>query len=296
MGIFLGLSAALAWGSADFLARFATHRIGTIRTLFSMQTIGFVLLTLALPRLGGFGHLADGSGWTPWAWGIFVGALNTGAMLALYRSFEVGKLSIVAPISASYPALTVLLSVLTGERLTLARAIGIAATILGVVLASTGAPTRSGPAPPAENSAPRKLSSGAGILWALLAALGFGVIYWLLGVRVVPLVGSAASVWLIRLTSVLLSAGLLLAVRLPLLPPRGKFSVLLLLMSALDTGGYVCNNFGYRFDQISVVSVLASLYGAVTVALAAAFLREKLAWWQWTGIVLIFGGVFFLSR
>ncbi len=298
MGVLLGLAAALSWGFADFLARFATRRIGALRTLFYMQAAGFVFLTAALPRLGGWGHLHDGSGWAPWGWGALAGTLNTCAMFALYRSFEIGKLSIVAPISASYPALTVLLSVLTGERLTPGRGAGIALTVAGVILASAGAvEARDG----SVKDAPQRPKKGsAGILWALFAALVFGVLFWLLGIRVVPRVGGPASVWMIRLTSTLLSAVLVLALRQRVWPPvrasLGNLALLVAGMGLLDTAAFVCNNLGVLFEQVSVVSVLTSLYGAVTVALAAAFLREKLAWWQWTGIALIFGGVFFLGR
>src|SRR5271170_7751490 len=138
MGILLGLLTALSWGGSDFLARFATHRIGALRTMLYMQFTGLLLLTIFLPWLGGWGHLADGSGWQPWAWGVLAGALNFFATLTLYRSFEIGKLSVVAPISASYPVLTVLLSLLSGEHLNTARAIGIACTLLGVVLVAGG--------------------------------------------------------------------------------------------------------------------------------------------------------------
>src|SRR5438045_4885329 len=71
MGILLGLVTALTWGGADFVARSSTHRIGTLRTMFYMQFTGFLLLTLSLRWLGGWGHLADGSGWQPWAWGFW---------------------------------------------------------------------------------------------------------------------------------------------------------------------------------------------------------------------------------
>src|SRR5271169_1330206 len=121
MGILLGLLTALSWGGSDYLARFATHRIGTLRTMLYMQFTGFLLLTIFLPWLGGLGHLADGSGWQPWAWGALAGFINAASTLALYRSFEVGKLSVVAPLSASYPALTVTLSLFSGERLNVAR-------------------------------------------------------------------------------------------------------------------------------------------------------------------------------
>ncbi len=125
MGILLGLLTALSWGSSDFLARFASRRIGSLRTTLYMQLIGLVLLTIFLPWIGGWGHLFDGSGWQPWAWGALAGALNAISTLSLYRSFEVGKLAVVAPLSASYPALTVAISAFTGEHLTAARAAGI---------------------------------------------------------------------------------------------------------------------------------------------------------------------------
>src|ERR1700732_3101811 len=138
MGILLGLLTALSWGGSDFLARFATHRNGTLRTMRYMQFSGFILLTISLPWLGGWGHLTDGSGWPPWAWGALAGVVNGVSTLALYRSFEIGKMAVVAPLSASYPALTVLLSLLTGEHLTAIRIAGIVFTMLGVILVAGG--------------------------------------------------------------------------------------------------------------------------------------------------------------
>src|SRR5258708_32651711 len=99
MGILLGLATALSWGSADLFARFATRRIGTFRTMLYMQMCGFCLLTLVMPRLGGWGHLFDGAGWQPWTWGILARRLNTFSTLALYRSFDIGKLSSAPPCS-----------------------------------------------------------------------------------------------------------------------------------------------------------------------------------------------------
>src|SRR5260370_19486757 len=131
-GIVLGVATAVSWGSADFLARFATRTVGSVRALLGMQFWGAIFVTILLLFADGWGHLFDGSGWQPWAWGILAGAINTFAMLALYRSFEIGKLSLVGPISASYPALSVVLSFFSGERLTPYRAFGIFAALLGV--------------------------------------------------------------------------------------------------------------------------------------------------------------------
>ena len=64
----------------------------------------------------------------------------------------------------------------------------------------------------------------------------------------------------------------------------------------LDTSAYVFNNYGMQLEQVSVVSVLASLYGAVTVGLAATILHEKISRLQWLGIVSIFMGIVLISR
>jgi uncharacterized membrane protein len=51
-----------------------------------------------------------------------------------------------------------------------------------------------------------------------------------------------------------------------------------------------------QMGLVSVVSVLASLYGAVTVLLAWIFLRERLEISQWFGIAMIFAGIVLVSR
>lgn len=294
MGILLGLATALCWGSADLFARFAARRMGTFRTMLYMQMCGFCLLTMVMRPLGGWGHLFDGSGWRPWAWGILAGLLNTTSTLALYRSFEIGKLSIVAPISASYPVLTMLLSALTGERLTPIRLIGLLLTIAGVVLVARGEKVADDANPIDTETQLAKKRLGLG--WAIVSALGFGVMFWLLGLRVVPLLGSAPSVWTIRLTSVLATALAMMAFRQSLAAPPQRDTPWIFGLGLLDTSAYVFNNYGMQHEQTSVVSVLASLYGAVTVGLAALFLRESVSRFQWLGIGSIFVGITLISR
>ena len=292
MGILLGLATALCWGGADFCARFATRGIGTFRTMLYMQLTGFLLLTVAMHWLG-WGHLVDDSGLRVWAWRIGAGLLNTLGTLALYRSFEIGKMSIVAPISAGYPALTMMLSAITGERLTVARFAGVALIIAGVVIVAHGeqAPEDSNPL---GETRPAKKYLGVG--WALLSAVAFGVMFWLLGTRVVPQLGAAPSVWLIRLMSVLATALVMLSALQPMKMPGPGANRWIVGIGVLDTGAYILNNMGMLREQVSVVSVLASLYGAVTVGLAAFFLKEKVARLQWLGIAAIVAGIVLISR
>lgn len=301
-GVALGLATAASWGSADFFARFATRSVGAPRALLGMQVWGSVFVTLLLLFAHDWGHLFDGSGWQPWAWGALAGVINTGAMFALYRAFEIGKMAVVAPISASYPALTVILSMLSGEKLSLCRAAGILAALAGVILVAAGEKPSQAPAPsadttplPASTLPGPAASSTVGIFWALAAALGFGILFWLLGLRIIPRTGALATVWLIRVAGAALTFCVVLAKKIPLRVSSRQTRAQLYSMGFFDTAAFALSNLGMRIEQVSILSVLGSLYGAVTVALAAIFLRERIAVLQWLGIVAIFLGVVLIN-
>jgi drug/metabolite transporter (DMT)-like permease len=280
--IFLGLAAALGWGVADFLARSSARRIGAYRTLFFMQCFGLAALSGYWALAGGAGAFLQ-RGPSAWTWAVVCGAVNAASSLALYRSFETGILAVVAPISASYPALTVLLAVHSGEKIGAVRAAGIAAAIAGVVLAAAARAPGAG-----------KRGLGRGVPWAIFAAVGYAVNFWLLGFTVVPAIGSVASVWVIRVTTVATLALVAVPVGQKLRAPRGLWG-LLAAIGVLDTLAFVANNQGLGLGHVSVVTVLASLYAAVTVLLAALVLREKLGRRQWLGVFLILAGVALIS-
>jgi drug/metabolite transporter (DMT)-like permease len=125
--------------------------------------------------------------------------------------------------------------------------------------------------------------------------VGFGVMFWLLGIRVVPLLGSAPSVWIIRLTSFSATALVMPVLRRKKDGPAMSVPWWIFFVGLLDTTAYVFNNFGMKMEQVSVVSVLASLYGAVTVGLGAVILKERVSRMQWIGIVSIFVGIVLIS-
>jgi drug/metabolite transporter (DMT)-like permease len=292
-GVVLGLTSALCWGSADFAARFNSRRVGAYRALFFMQFFGFVLLSFYLKWTGGFSR-GVAPGWQPWAMATVAGLLNVGASLALYHSFEVGTLSIVGPVSSCYPALTVALSLFSGEHIHIVRGTGLSVTLAGVILASisfTALKTRTTEAGSEASAA--HLSKGVG--WAIVAALGFGVMFWFLGFHVLPVMGAPTSVWVMRLASIA-ALGLVAAPASQSLKlPGGMVWWGLFAAGILDTSAFLANNAGMQFGQVSVVSVLASLYGAVTVLLAWIFLRERLEISQWFGIAMIFVGIVLVS-
>lgn len=258
-----------------------------------MQLIGLSALGVFLIFTGGFSTGAA-PGWHPWALAIVAGVLNTIGSLALYYSFEIGVLTIVAPISSSYPAVTVALAFLSGERVRGLNAAGLATSMIGVLLAATsfGSAGNTGAWPQATASHAH-FSKGVG--WSLLSMITFGIMFWFLGFQVLPVLGAAVSVWVIRLST----SSMLLAVAAPahrqVSFPRGGVWWLLVVMGLTDTTAYVANNAGLRVGPVSVITVVASLYGAVTVVLSSIFLRERLERTQWLGIGLIFAGIILVS-
>lgn len=290
MGILLGLTAAVCWGVSDFSARFAARRIGSYRVSFFIQPIGFVALNVFLWATGGFGRLFTIHGTQAWVWTIAVGLMNAACSACFYHALEIGVLAIVAPIATSYPALTLMLSLISGERLGALRLAGVMGILAGVMLAATSSPPED--ISQRDVLAPRKhhvLSRGVG--WALAAAVLMGAMFWMLGFEVVPRVGVWAPVWIIRLTSFATLGLIAKPVRQTIALPKGSVWWLLGAVGVLDTSAFVANNFALQWGPLSVVTVLASLFSAVTVLLACIFLREKLERMQWAGIILILAGI-----
>ena len=215
---------------------------------------------------------------------------------SLYRSFEIGKMAVVAPLSASYPALTVH-CLFTGEHLT-SNARRRNRTHRGRCrFSSPAAKRRRGKWNSRRHHAGatrKQYQAESAGRSSRRRALAF--CFGCLARASCPAVGYAATVWMIRLTSSILTAMVILCLRQPIsLRRAGPIPIWLAGMGVLDTCAFVMSNYGMQIEQVAVVSVLASLYGAVTVALAAIFLREHISRWQWFGIISIFAGIFLIS-
>jgi drug/metabolite transporter (DMT)-like permease len=170
-----------------------------------------------------------------------------------------------------------------------------ALTLLGVILA-VGLQGEPPDAPPAPVQAGVPRDARMGVIFALIAAAGYGMAFWVLGYHVTGQLGGTAPVWVVRLVTIATLAALAAPLRQNLRVPRaaglwGPITV----VGLLDTGGYVAFAHAMHGDQIAIVGVLSSLFSAVTVLLSWIVLRERLAVSQWLGIVVIFAGVALVS-
>jgi transporter family protein len=73
------------------------------------------------------------------SWALLSGALAVGALVLLFVALGLADASKVVPVTAAYPAATVVLAALfLGESVTLARAAGMLMVIAGVVVLTVG--------------------------------------------------------------------------------------------------------------------------------------------------------------
>jgi len=133
MVIFLLVVTTLLWGATPILEKIGLTKVDpvvgiTIRS--AVATAGLLILTLLLGRgralieMDGKGFLLFGAS------GVLAGALG---MWAYYVALKIEATSKIVPISASYPLVTALLSVLIlREGVTLPRVIGTALIVIGI--------------------------------------------------------------------------------------------------------------------------------------------------------------------
>jgi drug/metabolite transporter (DMT)-like permease len=261
--IALALGASLAWGLGDFLGGLKSRALHVLTVLALSQMAGFAAV---LVWLGVSGDGAPGAGSLANAVAAGVGGcLGLGA---LYRGMAVGAMGIVAPVSAVSAAIPFTVGVISGERPGVLQVAGIVLALAGVALASRE---------PAERGGGR----AAGVGLALLAALGFGLYFVFLDRAAEESVPWAVAT--ARGVSSVLALGVALAVGATL-RPGSRHLPALVAVGLCDVSANVLFGLASTRGFLSVVSVLASLYPIVTVALAAVLLHERIAPAQRAGV------------
>jgi drug/metabolite transporter (DMT)-like permease len=279
MGVLLGLSAAFCWGTSDFLAARVARSIGALRALVLTQSIGVLGVAALLLWRGQATEV------TPRVVLIMLGIGLAQAVSAFlfYRAFEIGKLSLVAPITSGFAVVTAILALLSGERPGPLALGGALLLIIGVLFVT---------------SHHRGQSSEAtvnlrGVPEAIIAALGYGVVFWGLDF-VVPSLGPFWPLAALRVEAVFFLGLSLLILRPPPQSDEGENNKLfwpVIGVAAADLFAWLSFNVGTQRADVAVVTALSSLYSATAIFYGWLIWRERLARSQWIGVGLILIGV-----
>jgi len=269
----LALLSSAMWGSADYVGGVLSRRRAALQIAAGSQAIALIVVWAAV--------LATGTAITGDAvrWGLLAGACGGLAVMAFYAALAAGTMGVVAPISALGLIVPVVAGLLAGERPGGLQLVGIAVAVVGVVLAS--GPELSG------GASPRPL------LFAGLAGLGFGLTLLLLA----QTDDTLPTLAMMRVSSVSL-LGTILIISLRRTPGRRLGVRELPALAFVGLGDLGANGLfvlASASGLLSVVSVLSSLYPAVTVLLAWRFGRERLRRIQVAGVATALVGVILLA-
>jgi drug/metabolite transporter (DMT)-like permease len=264
----LALASSACWGTSDFFAGLVSRRRPAVAVVGWTQGLAFLVISVVV--LTQLGDVV----WTGWpAWSVAAGAAGITGLLCFYTALSTGTMGVVAPIAALGVVVPVLLGVAGGEAPSPWTWVGILVAVIGVTMAS--GPELSGDV------------SLRPVALAGVAAVGFGTALYCIdrGARTSTLM----TMWGMRLTSVVVFVTLALVLRsVGGVVTREVPS--LLLIGCGDLLANVLFAVASSRGQVSVASVLASLYPVVTILLARGVLGERLRLVQKVGAALSLAG------
>jgi drug/metabolite transporter (DMT)-like permease len=277
VAILLALMSSLVWGTSDFVGGLMSRRSPVRMVVVTSQAAGFAAVTLVAVITGGFGHALS---WVGPA--LIAGAGLAAGLVMFYAALASGAMGVVSPIAALGVLVPVTVGATQGDSLT-------ATTTIGIVLALGGVVAASGPEFRVDAHARSILLAGA-------SAICFGVALLFLaeGAQADPVM----SLWGMRATSVIgLGTTIFITTRHRVTPLsiRRRDVPLVMLAGVGDSAANLLYQLASLRGYLSVVSVLASLYPAVTAMLAWAVLHQKLRRAQLAGVIAALAGVALVS-
>jgi len=271
MGAFLALMSSVCWGSGDFIGGTFSRRIHPLAVLQTSQgfaVIGLLVIAVATHSFGDSGYLG---------WGVAGGLVGLGSLGCFYRALAEGTMGVVAPVAAMGVVVPVGIGLAHGDSPHVVQLVGIVVAIVGVVLAS-------GPEP--AHGRGREVRP---LVLSAIAAVGFGA------TLVLVADGAKHSVIMtlltMRITNVVVGTAVLAAVARTAARPDRRDLPALAASGTLDAGANGMFAVATHTGALSLTSVFASLYPAVTVLLAWRFHHEKLRRVQVVGVVTVLVGV-----
>ena len=258
MALVLALVSAVVYGTADFLGGLAARRTAALAATVAAQGIGLVIVAIALPLFPG-GPPSSGAA----LWGVGAGLTGGAGVALLYYGFAVGRVSVVAPVTAVCSiTIPVVVGFGLGERPGPLALGGIAVAVASVALISRH-----------EDPAGKPAGRDRSLAIALASGVAIGAFLVCLARA-----GTASGLWpllVARTASTVALAGVARLAKIPLAIPRSVWPVVAA-CGALDMLANALYLVAARDGPLGLVATLTSLYPASTVLLARMVLRERL--------------------
>jgi drug/metabolite transporter (DMT)-like permease len=201
----------------------------------------------------------------------------------LFKGFSLGPISIVGPITESYPVLVILWGLLEGLRPSLLQWLALPVIFLGAYAVARFAPNTG------ETSTVREGDFGRLLACCAASGVGFAAAV-VLSQEAAPIIGEVETVWISRATAALTVLPFVLGEKgLAIRGPQQWTAIAVI--GVLDAAGIVAIAAAGLLPGKEFAVVAGATYGAIGVALAAIVLKEQVAKLQWAGVGAIVAGV-----
>jgi drug/metabolite transporter (DMT)-like permease len=304
-GVLLAVVVALCWGSADTVATFATRRQGTFATTFISLLTSVTLLVLFGLIAGARLALSAVIFMQSMGIGLLTGVMAAIGYFSLYRGLELGPLAIVSPVTAADGAVGAVLAVLIlREFLSLWQIAMLVLIFLGIIAASTNLREVYGIV---RTSGLAGLVTG-GVRWGLLAMLAFGVMLFGIGLAAgqwgwyVPIFWTrtfaALSLFLIAVLRRFRPWRFIPGSAIPEKKPEmlhGAGIGLAVVVGLFETTGLLIYSLDTQLATTGIASAISSAWGIIPLLAGITLFRERPAFYQILGVVLVLFGLFLLA-
>ena len=264
MSVVLALLASLTYGAADFLGGLIGRKVPILAVVLWSQSAGLVLALVAAVVFP-----AEAVAVSDFWWGAIGGTVGAMGLFYLYKGLAEGRMAVVSPVTALVGAIVPLgIGLAIGERPGLIHSMGIVLALPAIWLVAAG---------PAST-----FETKGGARYGVIAGSGFGLFF-----AAIAQTGAESGIWPLvgaRVATVTLVAIVAVSRRLPSAPHGSRLGLL-----AVGAGDMLANVFlllAFRSGLLTLVSVLVSLYPAVTVLLAVGILHESIGRRQVLGLAL----------
>ncbi len=267
MALLMALLCACTYGTADYFGGRATRHVSAAVVTLAGQTAGMTILGLIALISG-----VPAPSMSDWLWGGLAGVFGSTGLLFFYKSMSSGHMTTAAPVTAMVNALIPLMfGFAIGERPGVLALAAVPLALVAVSLVSGLLEQGRGPAPV---SVVVQAATGGAFFGLILVAL--------------HQTSDASGVWpvlVMRFFSTPYVFAVVLATRSSTANLRSRWRVVIAsgILDSLANWFYVL---AVREGMLSVVSMVVTMYPAVTIMLATGIDKERLRRPQVVGLAL----------
>ena len=273
----LALAAAIGYGLGDFIAGMLSRRLHYVVVAVLAGIAALLTTVVAVALLPPVAPTQTASGW-----GAVSGVGTALGTLALFRGLGRGRMGVVAPVSGvTAAAIPVVVGVVIGDRPGLLAWAGVALAVVAIWLVSAEEP-----APAGGSGDPGGTGRGSSVTDGFLAGVGFAILF--IGLN---FAGDGSGLWPVLASELacLVVFAIAFVVALPSIErrlPATRDLGIGALAGVIGAGSAVAYFLATTAGLLSIVTVLASLYPAVTVILAILVAHESVGRRQALGLGL----------